>query len=192
MTPFIYLSLRQVFDGSKNCAHRTVYCFATQCKYEHVLRDCSVMDPLYAYAQTALIFIQLKSSPKLILMQANNMLNGRDLDFIAAFSPLMTLLLIFLALATLLKIVMRGASFDIPVTESISILLPGIPLLVALVWLGFAMRFKNGWIVQPEWVDANYKFNLWEAIVGELDHYVDIVDNDDEDAGLRTLALFTN
>jgi len=149
------------------------------------------MDPIYAYAKTAIIFILLKSSPKLVLMQANNMLNGRDLDFVAAFTPISTGLLIFLALATLLKITMKGQSFDVPLAETITILLPGIPLLVAVIWLGYAMRFKNGGIQELEWVEANYKFNLWTAIVGEIDTYVHIVGEDGEEEA-NTLALFLN
>jgi hypothetical protein len=104
------------------------------------------MSPDLIMTKSSIIFMLLKSVPKMIIMLANNLLVGYDLGFIQTTTPLVSFLFVLIGLAVLMKWAANADAFELKYEDMFTTVLPGLPLLLFLVWMGYAYQWKSSWI----------------------------------------------
>jgi len=67
--------------------------------------------------------------------------------------------------------------FELKYEDMFTTVLPGIPLMIFLVWMGYAYQWKSSGIEQPEWITENFGYSLIEDIKQNLDFVIDTWDD---------------
>ena len=60
--------------------------------------------------------------------------------------PLVSFLFVLIGLAVLMKWAANADAFELKYEDMFTTVLPGLPLLLFLVWMGYAYQWKSSWI----------------------------------------------